>query len=229
MRHSEEAGSYLGLLPAFGEGKLSFLYSHRLSGMNQMTKGKPPSASLKATPGNLMVDQKTIPRIPANNPSAPNTLVSFSKVKRMPSRIEQAISEKKHPRANRTCMTRKASEKNPTPAVDRPTKISPIAPSRPSRLPYSTRAREIANIDSRIPVTIRPRLKIGAASETPKSLRALLVQLNQGERATEMPVDTIAQRSDITPSQAAILGRKNILSLEGMSFDIKTPAHALRI
>ena len=221
--------SYLELPVTFGEGRLPFLYSHRLSGMNHTIKGRPPSASLDATPGNLMVDQTIMPSIPASNPSAPNVLVSFSEAKRTPSRIEDEINEKKQLRAKKICMTMKASEKIPTPTVDRPRMASPIAPSRPRRLACSTRARDVAKIDSRIPVMIRPTLKTGATSETPKSLRALRVQLNHGERAIEMPVDTITQRSDMTPSHAAILGSRIILSLKGMNVVTQTGQPALRI
>jgi hypothetical protein len=60
--------------------------------------------------------------------------------------------------------------------------------------------------EARIPEMIKPELKIGATLATPRSLMALSVQLNHGERAIEMPIDISAHAGAIIPNHAATLG-----------------------
>jgi hypothetical protein len=67
------------------------------------------------------------------------------------------------------------------------------------------------NREARNPQKINPELKIGATFDTPRSLSALSVQLNLGERAIEMPIDARAQIGAMIPNHAAIFG--SIISL----------------
>ena len=184
--------------------------------MNQRMAGKALTDSRSASPGILRTNQGTILKIPMDRVKAPNPLVSRFKMYRIPSRIEDEISEPKQEKAKRMCMTKKASVKIPTPTTEIPMKRSPIAPSNPSMLSLSIRTKETANIDKRIPVTMRPELNMGAAFETPRSLSAFCVQLNQGEIAIEIPMEVKAKISAMIPIQAAISGLKIFLRLKGI-------------
>jgi hypothetical protein len=64
----------------------------------------------------------------------------------------------------------------------------------------------IVNTPKSMPVTIKPTLKIGATGEIPKSLSALYVQLNQGERIIATLIEVMAKIGVIIPNQTAILG-----------------------
>jgi len=142
----------------------------------------------------------------------PILLVSRLKVKRKPSKIEERINDTKQIKAKRICIRNEFSVKTPTPTTDTPVVNRLMAPTKPRRLPWFIRAKEMANIDKRRPVSIRPELKMRATSEMPRSLRALFVQLNQGDRVIEIPMKIAAQIGAMSPSQAAISGSKTLLS-----------------
>jgi len=181
--------------------------------MNQTKAGEALKASLIAIPGMFMANQTITLRIPAGRAKTPNNLFSRSLMKCTPIRIEDKVREIKQAKAKRICISMKASVKTPTPTIDTPITKSPFAPAKQRRLSHSTPANEIANIEMRIPVSMRPELKMGATSETPRSLRALCVQLNHGERAIEILMETAAQIGAAAPSHADISGSKTFLSL----------------
>jgi len=83
---------------------------------------------------------------------------------------------------------------------------SKIDPANPRRLVRSILISATMNREARVPQIINPELKIGDTFDTPRSLSALSIQLNHGERAIEIPIDISPQIGAITPNHVAILG-----------------------
>ncbi len=71
--------------------------------------------------------------------------------------------------------------------------------------------------EANIPDIINPALKIRATLDTPKSLRALFVQLNHGERAIEILMDRSANTGVKIPNHAATFG--SIIFLHPFTID----------
>lgn len=86
-------------------------------------------------------------------------------------------------------------------------------------LPIRSRNRDVPNPSARtaarIPPRIRPKLNIIAVSPTPRSLRALLVQLNQEAWDMASPIIDNATTGAAMPQIPAILSNEPIVDIEG--------------
>ena len=134
-----------------------------------------------------------------------------SRAKRIPNKTAEAMREMKHIIENCICNLKVASVYTPAPTAPIPTKRSPIAPITPETLSLSACMRAMENNKVSNPVNLRPELKITATLEIPRSLRALYVQSNQGERAIDTPINAEAHTGAKIPIQAAIFGSKIFL------------------
>jgi hypothetical protein len=185
-----------------------------------MTDGKALTASLIASPGNLMTTQGTMLKPPIDKASTPNLHAFRLTIEWRPIRMDDEIRDAKTAIEKRTCIIIKVSVNTPTPIVEMPTPSSPMPPTEPRILPRSIRMKEIANIDKSTPVMIRPELKIGATFDTPRSLRALLVQLNHGESLIEIPMEVIAHIIAMIPIHEPTFGSKTLCRLGDTIFHL---------
>lgn len=138
-----------------------------------------------------MAVQERMPRIPTDKERKPRSFVPSRSMKPIP-RVMEAI-KRRTKKATETWKWRRPEDsgKMPMQARNKLARRRMMDPTRHRRLWRSALARAMENKVERIPPTMSPELKIGATGETPRSLRALWVQLNQCDKAIETTIEKI--------------------------------------